>query len=82
MNNLPNSNLRELARQKVSNRLALTGQLVPAPIVEDAVELLACIWSCGEQYGVTLTEWRPVVMLEQVTVDVLVLTKRGGGDDG
>lgn len=73
----PLNDLRTLARQKVSNRLALTGQQVPARLVDDAGELLACIWACGERHRVTVTEWRHVLILEQTVVDVLALTARG-----
>ena len=67
-----------LARQQVSNRVALTGQLVPAQIVTDAGELLACIWTCGHAYGITGAEWRRAVCLPQVCVDVLILSRRDG----
>jgi hypothetical protein len=70
--------LAALARQQVSNRVALTGQLVPAPIVTDAGELLAGIWLCGQAYGITPAEWRYVVCLPQVCADVLILSRRDG----
>jgi hypothetical protein len=74
----PDGELVRLARQQVSNRVALTGQLVPAPIVADAGDLLACIWTCGHAYGVTAAEWRHVAQLPQVCVDVLILASPDG----
>jgi hypothetical protein len=67
-----------VARRQVSNRVALTGQLVPAPIVTDAGHLLACIWVCSDAYGITPAEWRHAVCLPQVCVDVLILSRRDG----
>lgn len=71
-----------LARGQVSNRVALTGQLVPAPVVDDAGDLLAAIWACGQAHGITASDWRLVVCLPQVVVDVLIVTRprREGGD--
>lgn len=76
----PDRELVTLGRQLVSNRVALTGQLVPAPVIADAGELLACIWTCGQAKNVTPAEWRQVVQLPQVCIDVLVLAYRDGGD--
>ena len=66
--------LRDLARQHIAGRLAKTGQQVSAPVVEDAADLLSCIWTCGQAKGITVADWRMVAKLTQEVIDALAIS--------
>lgn len=74
----PGPDLLADARQRITKRLELTGQQVPLPLVDDAAELLACIWRCGYSKGVTVADWRYAsIRLDQAVIDALTIRPDG-----
>lgn len=64
--------IRAMARQAIDNRISTTGHQLSGQLADEAAELLACIWRCGEQLGVDRLDWRGVASQEAACIDVMI----------
>lgn len=74
----PDPELMVTAWSTISHRVADTGQTVTRPTMDEAAEMLACIWQIGFERGVTVADWRLAnPRLDQIVIDAVSIRATG-----